>query len=196
MPYSRHSVSILQDALGAHWASGRHTRGRKLSAFIVRMLFAAVICALLYSAIARAEEPERGAQSLQAIRTAAEQYVREAAEKAAGMPDVLFVAAAELDLRLQLTNCVNELHAFILNSTPLGARNIVGVRCSDFNGPGWTVYVPVTVEIEKPVFVMRRSVPRDAHIVADDVELKSLRLAGLGTNYVSDLTSLRDQHLK
>jgi flagella basal body P-ring formation protein FlgA len=52
------------------------------------------------------------------------------------------------------------------------------------------------VEVEKPVLVLRRSLPREAHIAQEDVELQVRRVPGLGAGFPSDVAALRDQHLK
>ena len=167
---------------------------RQLSFVIVRIVLATIACALLYSVVATAAEP-RATQSLESIRAAAEDYVR-AAARATDSTSELFVSATELDPRLQLAACGTQLQAFLLNNAPLATRNVVAVRCQEGGIPGWTVYIPTLLESEKPVLVMRRSVPRDSHIMPEDVELQHRRVNGVGTNYVSDFETLREQHLK
>jgi len=198
MPHSRYAASFLHDALGAHWVSGRHSLyARKVSSVVVRIAFATIVGALLCSVLASAAATtSRTWQSLESIRAAAEQRVRETAKTPNDNGDGLIVTAGELDPRLQLANCGVELRAFALNGAPLAARNTIAVRCGDDTGPGWTVYVPVTVEIEKPIFVMRRSLSRDTHILAEDVELQRRRVPGVVTTYYNDIAALRDQHLK
>ncbi len=196
----------------------------RFAALAVRIVFGLVLSALLYS-IAIAEESrveskiEPGAtsrtlQSLASIRAAAEEYVRANSDANATNISALLVTATELDARLQLTQCANELSAFTLNSAPITARTTVGVRCSsqshgqspgqssghspDAKSPGaeWTVYVPVAIESEIDVLVLRNSMPKDAHLAAGDLSPERRRVPGFGAAYISNAALLRDQHLK
>jgi flagella basal body P-ring formation protein FlgA len=73
-------------------------------------------------------------------------------------------------------------------------RTTVGVRCD--GASTWTIYVPVSVEIEAPVLVLRRALARRAPIDASDVELQTRRLPGLATNFVNDLNALQGRRLR
>jgi flagellar basal body P-ring formation protein FlgA len=194
MQHSRHTA--LRHAFSGHGAFTRRAYSQQLSFFVVRVVFATIVCALFYSVIASAQEAPRDWQSVQSIRDAAENYARDAARASGAAAEDLYVTAGDLDSRLQLAQCGNDLRAFTLNGAPLAARNTIAVRCVDESGPGWTVYIPTMIEIEKPIFVMRRSVPRDAHVALEDIELQRRRVAGLGAGYFSDMNALRDQHLK
>jgi flagella basal body P-ring formation protein FlgA len=198
MFHSRRTVAAANAALDERWTSDRRAVfGRQLSSLVVRIAFATIICAMFYSVIATAEDlSAREWQSLSSIRMTAEQFVRDAAAAAGASPAQVFVVADGLDARLRLARCGTALRAFSLNNASLGARNTIGVRCSEGNGPDWTVYVPTAVSIEKQVYVLRRTLPRDAHITLDDVELQTQRLPGLGIGYFSEMSALKEQHLR
>lgn len=170
-----------------------------LSLLVVRATFVTVISALLYSVfISKANAVQTAGarmQSLASLRAAAEAHVRDNAPLNSGQDKShLFIAAAELDARLQMPECPQELNTFTLNASAIGARNVIGVRCN--GSVNWTVYVPVNVESDLNVFVMRRSLPRDAHLTAADLQSERRRVAGFGNIYVSDAATLSEQHLK
>lgn len=129
-------------------------------------------------------------QPLESIQAAAEDFVR------SNLPDSKakhFITAGQLDARLRLAACDSPLEAFS-NSNDIGARTTIGVRCS---APApWTLYVPVTVEVEVPVLVLRRALSRRAQITLADVEAQVRRLPGSASKFVSDVTSLQGHHLK
>lgn len=104
------------------------------------------------------------------------------------------MTAGRLDSRLRLAACNAPLDAFVANGGTLQARTTVGVRCPDTGG--WTVYVPVSVELEAPVLVLRRPLARRAHVEAADVELQTRRLPGLASNFLTDVSSVQGRRLR
>jgi flagella basal body P-ring formation protein FlgA len=200
MPHPRFTTLTLNDTRRLRFAPRRHKLlARAWAPIFVRVVFVVIVGALIYSAVASAAElPIRAWQSLQSIRDAAEHYVRdEVVNSSRGNAVKPIIVAGELDARLQLAACATPLRAFMLNSAALAAHNTIAVRCmNEAAGPLWTIYVPISLEVEKEVYVLRRSLPRDAHVTADDVELQSRRVAGLGDMYIGDPNTLREEHLK
>jgi flagellar basal body P-ring formation protein FlgA len=130
-------------------------------------------------------------ESLAKIQTAAETYVR------AQLPDTrgkYYVTATQLDSRLRLADCAQDLETFVANNGAVQTRTTIGVRCRDVGG--WTLYVPVAVEVEAPVLVLRRALARRARIEALDVELQTRRLPGISSNFVNDMNSLLGRRLR
>ncbi len=70
----------------------------------------------------------------------------------------------------------------------------IGVRCSTANP--WTLYVPVSVEVEVSVLVLRRALARRARVAPIDVEPQVRRLPGSAANFISDVASLQGHRLK
>jgi flagella basal body P-ring formation protein FlgA len=103
------------------------------------------------------------------------------------------VTAGAVDSRLRLPACTAALDAFIPSGAQPAARTTVGVRCAS---PYWTVYVPVTVETQMSVLVLKHAAPRLASIGSADVELQPRRVAGFPTTYVTDVTTLQGRHLR
>jgi flagella basal body P-ring formation protein FlgA len=104
----------------------------------------------------------------------------------------LHAQAAALDPRLRLPLCAAP-EAFLPPGTTPAARMTVGIRCIN---PFWTVYVPVTLESEMPVLVLRQAAAAGSVLTGTDVELRTQRLPGFTSRYVSDITALQGRHLK
>jgi flagella basal body P-ring formation protein FlgA len=130
-------------------------------------------------------------QSLESIQAAAEAFVRSQLPATRGK---YYVSATRLDARLRLANCADALDVFVANNGVVQTRTTVGVRCG--SSGGWTVYVPVAVETEAPVLVLRRALARRARIEALDVELQTRRLPGIASNFVNDVAALQGRRLR
>jgi flagella basal body P-ring formation protein FlgA len=197
-----HSRSIALDLKDRPRGNRTRRAVRDVALSIVRIAFIALLCTLAYSIGASAAETQaRAFQSLPAIRLTAEQFVRDSAPAfvSANSKDAspqIIVNASDPDPRLQLSDCGTDLRAFTLNGAAISGRNTIGVRCADETLGAWTIYLSVNVEVERPVLVLRRPLPRDAHVSSDDVETQFRRVPGLGGSYPSDVVVLRDQHLK
>src|SRR5690606_2097580 len=129
-------------------------------------------------------------QSLESIQAAAVSFV----ESRLSSQGEHFVTAAPLDPRLRLQACSSELEAFAPSTTSIGARTTVGVRCSA--PAAWTLYVPVSVEVEIPVLVLKHPLARRSRVTVADVEPQVRRVPGSATNFVSDVASLQGHRLK
>jgi flagella basal body P-ring formation protein FlgA len=135
-------------------------------------------------------QPLSSAQSLESIQTAAETYIASQLSTTTKH----YVTATHLDPRLRLAECATPLEAFSMTPGIVNARSTVGVRCGSDNG--WTLYVPVTVEVEVPVLVLRRSLARRARVEPTDVEAEVRRLPGTAQNFITDVASLQGHRLK
>lgn len=148
--------------------------------------YISALAALLFAAGAHAN-----VQSLDAIRGAAEQFVR------SSLPENSvkhFVTANQLDPRLRLDNCASPLEAFSQGTAVSTGRMTIGVRCPAANP--WTIYVTVNIEVEVSVLVLRRPLARRARVELADVEPQVRRLPGLATVFVNDTSSLQGHRLK
>jgi flagella basal body P-ring formation protein FlgA len=124
------------------------------------------------------------------VQAAAEHFISE------GLTDSAkhYVTAARLDSRLRLQACEKPLETFAPNSVSNTGKVTVGVRCT--GSTEWTLFVPVSVEVEVPVLVLRRALPRRAPVEAMDVEPQIRRLPGSAANFITDVASLRGHRLK
>ena len=134
---------------------------------------------------------QQAVQPLESIRAAAEQHVR---SRIAPGGYTVRVTAGELDPRLRLAPCSGPLHASTAAHSALQARTTVGVSCGQ--GATWTVYVPVEIESEIPVLVLRAAAARGSRLEPGDVVTQMRRVPGIPSNYVTDVRSLEGHTLK
>jgi flagella basal body P-ring formation protein FlgA len=133
-------------------------------------------------------------QPLQApgdIQSVAEEFL--AAQLTPPPEGQVFVSADALDPRLRLQACESRPTGLLPAGARIGARATVGVRCAN---PKWTVYVPVRVETELPVLVLRRALDRNSPLSEADVERTTMRVPGLSASYISSVEELAGRHLR
>lgn len=136
-------------------------------------------------AFAQALQPAEGIQKV------AEQFLAARLSGAEGV--TVHVSADALDPRLRLPRCEQPPTGLLPPAARIDARATVGVRCAK---PAWTVYVPVRVETELPVLVLRRALDRNSAVTGADVELKSLRVPGMPASYIGSVDQLSGRHLR
>lgn len=105
----------------------------------------------------------------------------------------IHATAEGLDPRLRLARCASPPVAKLPPSARIAARVTVGVNCVS---PAWTVYVPVRVETELPVLVLKQPLARQSAISAADVDLRTERVPGIAATYISSVDQLAGRHLK
>ena len=109
-------------------------------------------------------------------------------------PFPIRVHASGVDGRLTLADCAQRPAV----SLPVGAkwspRTLVQLRCTV--GPHWTVLLPVDIESQVPVLILKVSASRDARLAAGDVRQESRWVPGLPGDYVNALSDLSKQHLR
>ncbi|MEY4762938.1 MAG: hypothetical protein RLZZ200_2794 [Pseudomonadota bacterium] len=130
-------------------------------------------------------------QDLQALRAVVTGF---ASSRLGPQPEgtTLFVEPGPLDPRLHLAACAAP-EAFLPQGAKLGTRFTVGIRCAS---PVWSVYLPVSVESDAPVLVLRVAAARGASVAAGDVDLQRRRVPGFANLYLSDPAQLAGRHLK
>src|SRR5262249_49475365 len=90
-------------------------------------------------------------QPLDTIRATAQEYVLK--QVPSQKPGSVQVTAGALDSRLRLAACGAPLKAALPSGATFRARMTVAVSCA---GPStWTVYVPVNIETQTSVLVLR-----------------------------------------
>lgn len=146
----------------------------------------------LAAAAALAAADTGAAQSLAAVRAAAESQVR---AQLHGVAYEVHVQAADLDPRLHLAACPVALSASAPAGAEPAARLTVRVSCSP-SRQLWSVFVPVAVESEIPLLVLRQSQIRGARLTAQDVVLETRRVPGLGAAYLGEAGALAHRTLQ
>ena len=136
-------------------------------------------------ALAFAPGIARAQQSLENIRTTAEKAVLDQH----ALPDTRVVAKADpLDGRLRLTACAQPLKTSLPPGRPVSSRVSVVVQCAD--QAGWTLRVPVRVEIYQKVLVTTRPMARGDGIGAGDVHSEERDTAALSYGFVTELAQI------
>jgi len=167
---------------------------RRRTAVAVRRLAAAMaLFGALVAAIAAAAEPaERAAaEPLAAVRAAAEGHIR---SQLRGAAYVVHLQAAELDPRLHLARCPSPLATALPSGAELGAHVAVRVSCTAQGFP-WAVFVPVSVQSDIRVLVLKQSAVRGARLGAAQVSEETRRVAGLAVGYVTEVAALEHHTL-
>lgn len=155
-----------------------------------RVLWFALLC-LDIAPVTRAQAP--AFQPLNDIALAATAFVETQLRTQDSKSRQLFVAASTLDSRLRLGICSTALEGFSPGALRPGPRVTIGVRCRQ---PQWTVYVPVAIDSEIEVLVLRQPAARGAALGGSDVEKQTRRLAGLGSQFLTDPAQLQARHLR
>ena len=97
------------------------------------------------------------------------------------------IEVAKLDSRSRLPRCEHRLKAFLPSGSRVAHRTTVGIQCPATNG--WTVYLPVTVNVVATALVATRPLPPDTVLSSADVQRVKRNIASLGYGYISNLDS-------
>ncbi len=130
-------------------------------------------------------------QSLDSIEQAAYVY---AMEQAQAEYDLAQIVVSSLDYRLRLQQCEHPLEAFSPRDRVGLGNQTIGVKCS--GSVPWSVYVPVTVKLFKPVVVTTKALAAKHIITASDVALKRIDVGAFQRGYLSNAKPLIGQQLK
>lgn len=122
----------------------------------------------------------------------AQAYVKEHVPQS--QPGSVQVTAGALDSRLRLVECGRPLKASLPAGATFRARMTVAVSCPQ--GVTWTIYVPVSIETQTSVLVLRRAMARGARLTAADVEVQTRVVSGPGDAYLTDPAELERRTLK
>jgi flagella basal body P-ring formation protein FlgA len=148
----------------------------------LRPLVALLLCALTLPAFA--------AEPAQAARAKAEQWLR---DQYATSGSRVVAQAAVLDSHLTLAPCTAPLSASLQEGTRLAPRMSVVVHCAQPDG--WTLRVPVQLQVFRPVFVIARPLQRGDGIHADDVRSEERDITRLGYGYINDMADVEGRTL-
>lgn len=143
-----------------------------------------------WSPRARADGATGTTQSPDSIRAAAEQAVR---EHYALPGSRVVVSAAPLDLRLRLDTCREPLRAVVPANAASSSRLTVPVRCPQPGG--WTVRVPLQLQLFRQVLVTSRPLLRGDGLGAADVHAEERDVARLGYGYIDNLAQVAGRTL-
>jgi flagella basal body P-ring formation protein FlgA len=142
-------------------------------------------------AVAQPASIDRGLRDPAEIARA---VVRQQLPDTGGIGNEVFIDAEPIDPRLRLGHCDHDPEGRLeSNAIPRG-RALVRVTC---RAPvAWSVFVPVTIESEAAVRVLRANLPRGATVSADDAPPQRRRFSGLSENYVKSGDPLNGYRLR
>jgi len=149
---------------------------------------AAVLLAL--GAVSGAQAAD-GAQSLEAVRGAAEAFIR---SQIPGEPNTVEIEVGALDERLRLAACAEPLRASLPAGASFREKTTVAVACH--SGTRWTVYVPVSIATNVSSLVLRHAANRGARVTAEDIEIQVRKVSGPSASYLTSVTELPGRTLK
>lgn len=143
-----------------------------------------------WSGSAHADSATATTQSLDSVRTAAEQAVR---EHYALPGSRVVVSSAPLDLRLHLAACREPLRAAVPEYAAASSRMTVRVQCPQAGG--WTVRVPLKLQLFRSVLVASRALQRGDGLSAADVRAEEQDVTRLGYGYIENLAQVAGRTL-
>ena len=159
------------------WRS--HTAGLSIAALWLGAIWSG-------SAIADA----RATQSLDSVRATAVQAVR---QQYALPGSRIEVTAGSLDLRLQLPACQLPLRAVVARDAQPASRMAVPVQCPQEGG--WTVRVPLQVQLFRHALVASRPLLRGDGVSGADVHVEERDVTRLGYGYIESLEQVAGRSL-
>lgn len=147
--------------------------------------------ALALAAILPLAAPLAHAIDAASLATLAERF---AVSAQAGALFPVHAKAAIADSRMQLPDCSQPPTAQLPTGARWSARTLVQLRC---DGPvRWSLLVPIDMESEVPVLVLRRAATRGSVPAAADFLVETRRVPGLSADYVNSPAALARQHLR
>ncbi len=146
------------------------------------------------AALASASAADGGLEDHARIRSLAEAHALEAARSFAPAGARLSATAARLDSRLRLPACPVAPETFAPPGNGASALASVGVRCPE--APGWSLYVPVEVEVLVDVVVLAGPAATGQTLSASNLRLEPANVARLGAGYLTRIADAEGQVLK
>ena len=129
-------------------------------------------------------------QSLDSVRAAAKQAVQDHYAQ----PGTRSVVTADpLDLRLHLAACQQPLRVIISDQIQARSRMSVPVQCPQPDG--WTVRVPIQLQLFRSVLVASHPLLRGDGIDAGDVHAEERDVTRLGYGYIDNLQQITGRTL-
>ena len=163
---------------------------RKPRLIALGVLVAALGSGAAWPQRARADTAAAATQSPDSVRSAAEQAMR---EHYALPGSRVVVSAAPLDLRLRLDACREPLRAVIPAHAATSSRMTVPVQCPQAGG--WTVRVPLQLQLFRQVLVTSRPLLRGDGLNAADVHTEERDVTRLGYGHVETLAQVTGRTL-
>jgi flagellar basal body P-ring formation protein FlgA len=147
---------------------------------IPALLLATIACASMAMADSTADQ----------LRAAAEQAV---SAQYGGAGSRVVITPTPLNARLHLAACPHALQTRLPNRQGTPSRVAVAVSCS--GSPGWTIQVPVQMQVFRQVLVTSRPLARGDIAGPADVHTEERDVARLGYGYIESLDQITGHSL-
>ncbi|QPK61911.1 flagellar basal body P-ring formation protein FlgA [Methylomonas sp. LL1] len=120
-------------------------------------------------------------QSLQAIQDAVNNFAQTALEPGGNYQ----INTLQIDPRLQLPACEQNLDIFAQSGELKPGRNTIGIRCS--GSSNWTIYSTVLIKSFKEVLVLTKPLNKNETINPEQLKIETRDTATLQQGYISNL---------
>ncbi len=98
------------------------------------------------------------------------------------------VSVNQIDRRLRLKQCSQQLEAFSPGYGGRQGMSTVGIRCN--SDQPWSIYVPVTVKVYKNVAVLKRPVTRNMPLTEADIVFEKTDINRLNAGYYTEINEI------
>lgn len=103
------------------------------------------------------------------------------------------VGVDQIDRRLRLKQCSQQLEAFSPGYGGRQGMSTVGIRCN--SDQPWSIYVPVTIKIFKNVAVLKRPVTRNLPLTEADIAFEKTDINRLNSGYYTEINEITGKML-
>lgn len=119
-------------------------------------------------------------QSLQTVQDAVQNFVQSSLDPAGQYQ----ISSAQIDPRLQLPACTENLEIFPQSGNVKPGRNTIGIRCPGANN--WTIYSTVAVKSFEAVLVLTKQLSRNDRIGLEHFTTETRDTSTLQPGYLTD----------
>jgi flagellar basal body P-ring formation protein FlgA len=141
--------------------------------------------ALLFALVASAASAFADGTTPDQLRNAAEQAVR---AQYADAGSRVVIVPTKLSERLRLAACSKPLQTHLPNRQGTPSRVAVAISCT--GTPGWTIQVPVQMQVFRQVLVTSRPLARGDMIGPADVHVEERDITRMGYGYVESVDQI------
>lgn len=143
-----------------------------------------LFCLLLF---ASATANTAALQSVQVIQDAVQSFVQASLDPAGQYQ----ISSAQIDPRLQLAACTENLDIFSQSGEIKAGRNTIGVRCPGVNN--WTIYSTVAVKSFGQVLILTKQLSRNDRVSPQHIAAEMRDTSTLQRGYLTDAADIIDQ---
>jgi flagella basal body P-ring formation protein FlgA len=141
-------------------------------------------CLLLFASATANTAP---LQSVPVIQDAVQSFVQASLDPAGQYQ----ISSAQIDPRLQLAACTENLDIFSQSGEIKAGRNTIGIRCPGVNN--WTIYSTVAVKSFGQVLILTKQLSRNDRVSPQHIATEMRDTSTLQRGYLTDAADILDQ---